>query len=128
MSGFLGKVGLLQAGVADGTPLAWALVAGGVVTSLLTLYAIVKAWNKAFWQIPPAPLEGAPLPRGMVGPTTALVIFGLGLTVVAGPLYTYTEQAAANLRDRETYIVGVLPDGKRGTGESDEVVAEGGSS
>ena len=128
MSGFLGKVGLLQAGVADGTPLAWALVAGGVVTSLLTLYAIVKAWNKAFWQIPPAPLEGAPLPRGMVGPTTALVIFGLGLTVVAGPLYTYTEQAAANLRDRETYIVGVLPDGKRGTGESDEVVAEGGAS
>ena len=125
MSGFLGKVGLLQAGVADGSQLAWALVAGGVVTSLLTLYAIVKAWNKAFWQVPPAPIEGSPLPRGMVGPTTALVVFGLGLTVVAGPLYTYTQQAAENLRDRETYILGVLPDGERGTGESVDVAAEG---
>ena len=128
MSGFLGKVGLLQAGVNDGSPLAWALVAGGIVTSLLTLYAIVKAWNKAFWQVPPAPLEGTRLPRGMVGPTTALVVFGLGLTVVAGPLYSYTQQAAENLRDRETYIIGVLPDGVRGTGESHEVAAEGGHS
>src|SRR5690554_4003565 len=125
MSGFLGKVGLLQAGVADGSGLAWALVVGGVVTSLLTLYAIVKAWNKAFWQVPPAPLEGASLPRGMVGPTAALVLFGLGLTVFAGPLYGFTERAASTLRDPEVYITAVLPDGERGRGESVEV-AEGG--
>jgi len=125
LSGFLGKVGLLQAGVAHGTPLAWALVAGGVITSLLTLYAIVKAWNKAFWQVPPAPIEGSPLPRGMVGPTAALVVFGLGLTVFAGPLYTYTERAAATLHDRDIYVSAVLPDGKRGEGESATVAAEG---
>ena len=40
-----------------GTPLAYVLVAGSVVTSLLTLYALVKAWNKAFWQ---TPRRGAP--------------------------------------------------------------------
>ena len=49
-SGFIGKLGLLQAGVADGGPLALTLVAGGVVTSLLTLLAIARVWNRAFWR------------------------------------------------------------------------------
>ena len=56
LSGFIGKLGLLQAGAADGGVLAWTLVAGGVVTSLLTLYAVAKVWGKAFWR----PLEQAP--------------------------------------------------------------------
>ena len=64
LSGFLGKVGLLEAGVQMGTPLAYVLVVGGVVTSLLTLYALVKAWNKAFWQTPRgAAPAGAPAVR-----------------------------------------------------------------
>ena len=53
-SGFLGKVGLLEAGVADGSPLA--LHAGRrrrASTSLLTLYAVARVWNRAFWR-PPA--------------------------------------------------------------------------
>ncbi|WP_026556157.1 Na+/H+ antiporter subunit D [Arthrobacter sp. 35W] len=51
-SGFLGKLGLLQAGVTLGTPLAYVLVAGGVVASLLTLLAVARVWNKAFWRSP----------------------------------------------------------------------------
>ena len=49
-SGFLGKLGLLQAGVADGSPLAYTLVAGGVVASLLTLLVMARVWNRAFWR------------------------------------------------------------------------------
>jgi multicomponent Na+:H+ antiporter subunit D len=49
-SGFLGKLGLLQAGVANGSPLAYVLVAGGVVASLLTLLAIARVWNRVFWR------------------------------------------------------------------------------
>lgn len=123
LSGFLGKVGLVQAGVADGSPLAYALVVGGVVTSLLTLYAIVKAWNKAFWQ--PAP-EAAPdvrLPRGMVGSAAALVVAGVSLTVIAGPLYDYTSRAAQTLRDPQQYVTAVLPGG-RGEGRSAEVTED----
>lgn len=52
LSGFLGKLGLLRAGVEDGGALAYVLVAGGTVTSLLTLYALLKAWNLAFWRAP----------------------------------------------------------------------------
>jgi multicomponent Na+:H+ antiporter subunit D len=50
LSGFIGKLGLLQAGVADGSPLALTLVAGGVVTSLLTLLAVARVWTRAFWR------------------------------------------------------------------------------
>ncbi len=52
MSGFLGKVGLLQAGLDDGSWLAITLVVGGVLTSLLTLYAVAKTWALAFWRSP----------------------------------------------------------------------------
>ncbi|MFW6772978.1 Na+/H+ antiporter subunit D [Nocardioides sp. CPCC 205120] len=52
LSGFLGKVGLLQAGLSDGSWLAVLLVAGGTLTSLLTLYAVAKTWALAFWRSP----------------------------------------------------------------------------
>ena len=120
-SGFLGKIGLLQAGVAVGTPMAYTLVAGGVITSLLTLYALVKAWNKAFWQAAPAPVPAMRLPRAMVGSAAALAAVGIGLTVVAGPLYSYTERAAHDLHDRAGYIAAVLPAGGRGPGGADDV-------
>jgi multicomponent Na+:H+ antiporter subunit D len=118
LSGFLGKVGLLQAGVQTGTPLALVLVVGAVVTSLLTLYALVKAWNKAFWQTPPVEPPRTPIPAGMIGPTAALITFGLALTVAGGPLYAYTARAARSLVERTPYIEAVLPDGERGEGVS----------
>ncbi|WP_433889574.1 Na+/H+ antiporter subunit D [Streptomyces sp. CA-111067] len=59
LSGFLGKLGLLRAGIAYGGPWAYTLVAGGIVTSLLTLYALAKVWNLAFWRAAP-PDEPAP--------------------------------------------------------------------
>jgi multicomponent Na+:H+ antiporter subunit D len=52
LSGFIGKLGLLQAGVAEGGALASTLVAGGVVTSLLTLLAVARVWTRAFWRPP----------------------------------------------------------------------------
>ncbi|GAB2462607.1 Na+/H+ antiporter subunit D [Xylanimonas ulmi] len=130
LSGFLGKVGLLEAGVRSGTPLAWTLVVGSVVTSLLTLYALVKAWNKAFWQTAPEDLEPTVreetrLPRGMVAPTAALVAFGLALTVFAGPVYGYAQRAASTLVGTRGYIEAVFPGGgERGVGESADLGSE----
>jgi multicomponent Na+:H+ antiporter subunit D len=126
-SGFLGKLGLLQAGVDVGTPLAYGLVAGGVVTSLLTLYAIAKVWNRAFWQEPQvAPEEnpddagvtglatatevGVRTPVGMLVPTAALVVVGVGITFVAGPLFGISDRAAHDLLERTPYTSTVLHD------------------
>ncbi len=173
MSGFLGKVSLTQAGIEVGSPLAFAVVAGGMLTSLLTLYAVAKAWNLAFWRTPEQAHEMARtlsdrqqpggheviehrahvhigsgtfgsrdedearsivdeddinrdlyqleqegqlptrLPRTMVGATAGLVALSLALTVVAGPLFGFTERAAANLVDRSVYIDSVLPEQSR---------------
>jgi multicomponent Na+:H+ antiporter subunit D len=129
MSGFLGKVGLIDAGLDVGGPLAYALVGGGVVTSLLTLYAVAKAWNLAFWRTPEqahrtalaladtdtadAPAGDLPdrLPRAMTAATTGLVAVGLGLTVAAGPLYAYTDRAAEDITARTPYVDAVLQGG-----------------
>jgi multicomponent Na+:H+ antiporter subunit D len=172
LSGFIGKLGLLEAGVADGSPLALTLVAGGVLTSLLTLLAVARVWTRAFWRPPtqepaadtaaaaasdagdrdvePA-LVGAgdgdggpsrrqaawqaawrrhervatagspdmapaaksvralhPLPRVMVAATAAMVTVTVGLTLVAGPLYGYTDRAARDLLERTPYIESVF--------------------
>jgi len=135
-SGFLGKVGLLQAGVELQTPLAWALVVGSVVTSLLTLLVMVRVWTRAFWrrvedvEHPPAKLvlavqalesrehadaPGAPAVRaprgptaGLVAPTIGLVALGLAFTVLAGPLYAFADRSATDMLARTPYIEAVL--------------------
>lgn len=50
LPGFIGKLGLAQASVAQGGWEGWSLLAAGMVTSFLTLYAVIKVWNFAFWQ------------------------------------------------------------------------------
>lgn len=132
-SGFLAKIGLLQAGVALGEPLAWALVAGSVVTSLLTLLVMVRVWTRSFWrrvedvEHPPAKLmlalddsearrDGKPRlstfakgpARGMAYPTIGLVALGLAFTVFAGPLYAFSDRAATDMLARTPYIEAVL--------------------
>ncbi|WP_135452263.1 Na+/H+ antiporter subunit D [Mycobacterium sp. DL99] len=132
-SGFIGKVALLEAGAANGSPLAWILVAGSVVTSLLTLYVVARVWTKAFWRAradaPEGHLAGAApavllddiediefadrdsvgrMPMGMLAPTGALIAVGLALTVAAGPIFSYSERAAAEVLDRGQYISAVL--------------------
>ena len=118
MSGFLGKIGLIEAGASEGGALGWTLIGASLVTSLLTLYAVSKAWNQAFWQEAPEPLPDTTIPRSMVGPTAVLVGVSLTFTVVAGPLYSYTDRAARDLRAQTPYVSAVLPDGQRGSGQS----------
>ncbi len=175
LSGFIGKVGLLGAGIEEGTPLAYAVVAAGTVTSLLTLYAVAKTWNLAFWRTPEQAHEMAVamaeldqtrsgmvgeqslmrhrghvhagnqlvdeatlrearaalqeegsdedlhelleqrkletrLPASMVGSTAALVLVTVLFTVIAGPLYGYTDRAGDNLQHSEVYVDAVLPE------------------
>ena len=50
------------------------------------------------------------LPASMTGPTLALVGLGAALTVLAGPLFALSDQAADNLMHPERYIESVLGD------------------
>lgn len=132
-SGFIGKVALLQAGSTNGSPLAWVLVAGSVVTSLLTLYVMARVWTQAFWRsradapdgtladaAPAGLLESTAdvaveervdvgrMPVSMVAPTAVLIAVGLTLTVLAGPIFGYAERAADEVMDRGQYVSAVL--------------------
>lgn len=168
LSGFLSKIGLLHAGLELGTPMAWVLVVAGIVTSLLTLYALTKVWSQAFWRSAPkqaagdeeldgtagseefemAPVPvgqgaaartdsqgealatgprdfytdpprrrktataqvGRPLPKAMLWATAAMTAVGIVITLVAGPLFAYTQRAAGDLMQRDPYINSVLPE------------------
>lgn len=121
LSGFVGKLGILTAGITANTAMSWMLVVGAVVTSLLTLYSMTKVWNRAFWgpsqvQLSTEPdeagHEGKPMPGAMVVGTTLLLIVGIGLTVVAGPLYDYCMRAAEAMLNGD-YVSVVLPGGIR---------------
>ncbi len=114
-SGFIGKFALFDAAAAVGTPLMYVLTVGGILTSLLTLYALMRAWNLSFWRedddhseepdvagrisyLDDAPAatvqtERRVIPRIMTAATAGMVGVSIALTVFAGPLY----QLCANI-------------------------------
>lgn len=103
LSGFLGKVALMDAALATGTPLALVAVVAGVVTSLLTLIAVIRVWQRAFWQERGEDDDRVHslrvLPRIWVLAASALVGITLLLTVIAGPLTSYATRAAHDIQD-----------------------------
>jgi multicomponent Na+:H+ antiporter subunit D len=138
-SGFLGKVGLFVAGAQGTAPeapsgpawLIWVVIAAGAATSLITLYALTRFWNMAFWRrrdelegyesvllgsVLEAP-EGATVtatrttPVLMIVATATLVIVTVCLTVFAGPLFEFAGRAAEGLSDPSVYVSLVFPGG-----------------
>lgn len=91
-SGFLGKLGLLRGGVDLGTPLAWVLLAGALVTSLLTLMAVARVWNRAFWRRADDAEDPDPILLIPSGPAT---------TTVAGSVATAPAKRSTTQDDRD---------------------------
>ena len=134
-SGFLGKVILLQAGANEGSWMAWVLIVGAVVTSLLTLYVMMLVWAKGFQRdradapegnmalARPAPLSDITdevefssrqdvgrVPFGMIASTTLLVAASTSITFLAGPMSGVTTRAAESAQDTSIYQYAVLGD------------------
>jgi multicomponent Na+:H+ antiporter subunit D len=92
------------------------LIVGGIVTSLLTLYALMRAWALSFWReddegaepdVRISYLGSAPaaeeqserrvIPRIMTTATAGMVGATLLLTIAAGPLYAVCDRIGAAL-------------------------------
>ncbi|WP_052849928.1 Na+/H+ antiporter subunit D [Streptomyces avicenniae] len=103
-SGFIAKFALLRAAAADGGAAAWLLSGAALVTSLLTLYAMVRVWRAVS---APAARDAEPVGHGArtltVGAAAGMVAAGLAIAVLAGPLARVAERAAADLNRPETY-------------------------
>jgi multicomponent Na+:H+ antiporter subunit D len=111
LSGFVAKLALVDAGLADGQG---AAVAVSLVVGLLTLFLVARIWNGVFWSpaeeaaLPVRPagrLGGPPL---MVLPTACLVVASIALGVAAGPVYRLAERTAGDLLDPTAYVHRVL--------------------
>lgn len=118
-SGFIGKYALFNAAAEVGTPIMYALIVAGIVTSLLTLLALMRAWNLAFWReeddhteesgvvdrisyLGDAPAAGVQterrvIPRIMTASTAGMVAVTVALTLFAGPLYNLCASIGAAL-------------------------------
>lgn len=114
-SGFIGKFALFDAAAEVGTPIMMVLIVGGILTSLLTLYALMRAWNLAFWReeddsaetearisylgASPGGVDTARrvIPKIMTASTAGMVAVTVALTIFAGPLYAVCERIGAAL-------------------------------
>jgi multicomponent Na+:H+ antiporter subunit D len=116
LSGFVGKAGLLRAGVHQGS---WPIVAVAVIVSLLTVYAVARVWVGAFWGAPTQALTDddpdddldvgvVTTPRLMTGATLGTVGLGLIIPLLAGPLFALCARAAADMLTPLGYLSAVL--------------------
>lgn len=112
-SGFWPKFILVQASLE-----AQAYVAAGAVliSGLLTIIAIGKAWNAGFWRpalegagVSPTLTTGSAGYRQLIVPFAMLSLLMLSLGLAAGPVSEIAAQAAADLLDPAQYIEVVLP-------------------
>ena len=109
-SGFVGKLGLIQAGV-DARQ--WLLVGVALLVSLLTVVSMAKIWLGAFWGQPEVESRGAPEPgilrrRPVMGGATALLVaVSLAVALLAGPLYSFCERTAEDLTTPGRYAAQV---------------------
>jgi multicomponent Na+:H+ antiporter subunit D len=104
LSGFVGKVGIVEAGFAQDQ---YAIIAVSLLGSLLTLVSMLKIWSGVFWgATTPTPggregvLRHHPL---MASVTAAVVAVGLVIALAAGPIYRFCGRAAAGIVDPSAY-------------------------
>ena len=105
LAGFLGKVSILQG--AGAMPWFCSVVLG---TSLLNLIALVRAGTRLFWSTSAEPCDGLPAAASMrrLAPVALLAAAIVGLTVFAGPVQRYANEAAHHVVTTGGYVEKVL--------------------
>lgn len=106
LSGFVGKFGLVLAGLRQ---FEFAAVAAALGVSLLTLFSMVKIWTQAFMKPAPTGLTVPERPQPVLfAATLGLVAASVLAALFAGPLYGVCQQAAQQLTDTGPYLMAVL--------------------
>jgi multicomponent Na+:H+ antiporter subunit D len=119
-SGFVGKLGLISAGMDAGQ---YVVTGIALLVSILTLVSMTKIWLGAFWGEALVP-DGTPAgggdaepgePSGILGrnrtmatATITLVAGGLVLALAAGPIYRYCDRTADDLTTPGRYTEQVV--------------------
>lgn len=109
-SGFFAKLALARAGLETSQ---YVIVAVSLLASTLTLYAMSRIWNEAFWKKSPPGEMGRGQDRtgslaALTAPTAAAVVLMIGLSLGAGLVMSVSLQAGGQLLDPAQYINTVL--------------------
>jgi multicomponent Na+:H+ antiporter subunit D len=108
LSGFVGKLLLVQAGLAaEG----YGIVGVALGVSLLTLFSMNKIWSEAFWK--PAPGDPPPAPPqrrtfALWAPVVLLAVLTVAMGVAARPVFDLVFAAGEQLADPAGYIEAVM--------------------
>ena len=105
LSGFLGKLAIVQGTFATG-----AYWVGGVVLAvgLLTLLSMSRTWADAFWKPATRGPDTLSPTRPMLATIAGLSLVTLGITFGAEELFTLASRAAAQLLEPDAYARAVL--------------------
>jgi multicomponent Na+:H+ antiporter subunit D len=105
LSGFLGKLAILEGAFAAGAYWVGGLV---LIVGLLTLLSMARVWSDSFWR-PAAESPDRGSPGGpLLAAVAALSLLTVAMTFAAEPLFEVTSRAAQQLLERDAYIQAVL--------------------
>ncbi len=110
LAGFVGKLALVQSGLAIGQ---YAIVATALLVALCTLLCVGRLWSSVFWRVVPRVLHSAaPLPRQQMALLIMPIVVLASLTVLLGlfaePVLRLSFHAADQLWNPSAYIQAVL--------------------
>ncbi len=102
LSGFFGKLGLVQAGLDQEQ---WLIVGVAATVSLFTLFSMLKIWNEVFWK--KAYSDMSAMPRagvGLLAPAAVLVAVSIAMGIGAAPTLEYSTLAAEQVFDTASLV------------------------
>lgn len=107
LSGFVGKLQLLNSVPEDVISWVWAAILG---SGLMAIIGLSRSGTRLFWRVDSVPegTEAPPLRRAELGATMLLLGYCIAMTVFAGPVLRWTEATAAQLMAPSAVIERVL--------------------
>lgn len=108
LSGFIGKMALLQAVPADDVVWVWPVI---LVSSLMVIVGLTRAGTRTFWKAGPNPdvVQAPPTRQATSRPaetaaTVLLLLYGIAMSLAAAPVVDYTRAAADQLMAPTEYV------------------------
>jgi multicomponent Na+:H+ antiporter subunit D len=105
LSGFLGKLAILEGAFGAGAYWVGALV---LVVGLLTLLSMARTWAGAFWAPAAEPRDFGSPGTPLLVTIAALSVVTLAMTVGAQPLFALAARSAEQLLNHDEYVRAVL--------------------
>jgi multicomponent K+:H+ antiporter subunit D len=105
LSGFIGKLLLLQASRGDAALWAWSVV---LAATLLAIVCLTRAGSLMIWNSGSGPSRASPARAADLAPALYLLACGVVMALYAAPIHRFTDAAAAQLLAPRSYIDTVL--------------------